>query len=549
MTGFSPPAICLTNLLEPASTNHFETAESVYKAVTAILDNVPQADAILLPPGCNTPVKDSKIEFLLSHTTPDHPQTFKDFLQAWIGFYSLNGEGFIHKVQSFGQKAGTLNLPAELHVLNPQYMKEDVDKATDKLIGWNYKQEYFTKEEIIHTKNFNPYNKWRGLSPLKPITDEIQIEQASLIFNLSFFKNDASPGMILSTEKTLTEEQRKRIKEFFEKRHQGSRNAFLPAILESGLKAEKLQSTHKDMEFVEQQNMMFGKILGIWRVPEGMFNNVASLNYSTFMGQMRVFWIYTLIPYLNKFSDMMNLHIIQPYNQNLNFDFDLMNVPAFQEELYTKKDMIETLWKIGMTNNEINDRLELGFPKTTQAWKDEAWVMWNTTTAQNAIDNPRISETVNTPGGPGEIETPGATPAPKKPPTPGAQPDGTPPKKKGISDKTFRRQLILKGFNDKADQVEAKMKSKMRRYFYEIGKEALHTPKEALVKGIVHINWKLADEKLPEVYEAADLGSDTARLGPGQTRRRRRQRCQRRCGDDWISVFAFRQCRQYHQHQ
>ena len=512
----------------------FETSAAVYKAITAIHDNVPQADPVIYQktadPKKRKPIIDKQLEYLFDHTDPDCKMTFLEFRQKWTGFYSLYGEAFIHQVKSFGQEFGTRNLPAALKILNPQYMKEDVDKATDTLIGWQYKDRYFSVEEIIHTKSFNPYNKWRGLSPLKPITDELQIDLATLTFNLSFFRNDARPGLILSTEKALTKEQRLQVREYWEKRHQGSRNAFLPAILESGLKAEQVMSTHTDMEFTKQKDMMRGEILGIWRVPEGMFNNVASLNYSTFMGQMRVFWIYTIVPLLGKFSEMMDLHIMEPYNDGLEFDFDLTNVPAFKEELFTKFTAAKDLWAIGFTSNEINDALQLGFDGSDKPWRDEAWVPWNMQTATNAIENPRISETVNDPtnapaGDPGDgtvdPNNPGNQQPPKTKPKPGQPaPKKTPPAK-SITTRTFKKQLILKGFLDKHGQIEGKIKAKMESYFKLQREIAMKTPPEMLMAGQTIIDWTKANEKLrktmsPLLWEAIQHGISLGKRAAGE---------------------------------
>lgn len=474
-------------------TNPYETISTVYKSIKAICDNVPQADPAFFNEATGAEAADPKLMALLKKPNPR--QNFVDFFQEWSGFYELHGETFILKTQSFGQAVGISGLPSQLDNLNPGKMVEIVDKPTDTLLGWRYHDgRQFTPQEILHTKDFNPYNKWRGLSPCKPIWDELQIDQATVDFNLAFFKNDGTPGFALSTDQGLTEDQRKRIEEWWEKRHKGTRNAFKMAVFEKGLKPMTITPSHKEMDFVSQKDLMRKEIMGIWRVPESLFNMTATVNYATFMGQMRVFWIYTLIPILNKFSSSITMDLVTPRMPGLVFDFDLMNVVAFQEQLGDKADVAEKLWKIGFTADELNDKLALGF-KGSKPWRATGWVGWATIPAQDALDNPRVSQTVNDPTGippidaPGEPGTPGAS---KKPKTPAPAPS----KSVDTANKAMRRTLLVKNFNRRQTHVEKLFESKMSRFFNELRVEALKTPPEMIEKGIVNINWHKADATL-----------------------------------------------------
>jgi HK97 family phage portal protein len=484
----------------------YETIATVYKCVKAICDNVPQAELGIYNKSKKEKTDDQKLRAMLEHPNPD--QTFHDFVQEWAGFYALNGEGFIHMTKSIGQVAGTgYGLPAELRNLNPQYMKEIVDWGTNKLVGWKYSipnqggQQTFTVDEILHTKDFNPYNQFRGTSPLKPIMDELEIDQATLIFNKAFFKNDATPGFALSTEQNLTEEQRNRIQEHWDKKNKGARKAFSTTVLEKGLKPITINPTHKEMDFVSQKALMREEIMGIWRAPKALFNITDSLNYATFMGQMRIFWIYCLIPIMAKFEASINGKIVDQYNSGLIFGFDLSNVPAFVEEMYQKSGAAEQYWKLGFTASEINEKLQLGF-KDDSEWRKHGWVPWNMVTAEEAMTHPRIQETIN-------VADPNADP---KPPAADQQSQDKPkPKKYTIPELT-----LIKNFLRGQGSHEARLESKMSRYFNEIRVQALRTPINKLREGIVDIDWHKENEKIkkvmtPVLYQAIEHGVQIAR--------------------------------------
>lgn len=486
----------------------YETIATVYKCVKAICDNVPQAELGIFNKTKKEKTEDPKLRALLEHPNPD--QNFHDFVQEWAGFYALNGEGFIRMSKSIGQVAGTgYGLPAELRNLNPQYMKEIIDWGTNTLTGWKYSipnaggQVTFTKDEILHTKDFNPYNQFRGTSPLKPIMDELEIDQATLIFNKAFFKNDATPGFILSTEQNLTEEQRNRIEEHWQKVNKAAKNAFKMRVLEKGLKPTTVNPTHKDMDFVSQKALMREEIMGIWRAPKALFNITDSLNYATFMGQMRIFWIYCLIPIMAKFEASINGKIVDPYNAGLLFGFDLSNVPAFVEEMYQKSGAAEQYWKLGFTASEINEKLQLGF-KDDSEWRKHGWVPWNMVTAEEAMLHPRIQETINDQG---------ATPTSADASKPGAAkpPDAPKPKKQTIAELT-----LIKNFLRGQGSLEARLESKMSRYFNEIRVQALRTPIHKLRMAIVDIDWHKENEKIkavmtPVLHQAIEHGVQIAR--------------------------------------
>jgi HK97 family phage portal protein len=205
-----PMELLFKQVLQP-----YANIPSVYKPVKAICDNVPQAELKIFNLN-EEEVTDERLSMLIKR--PNTKQSFNDFLQEWTGNYSLYGEGFIKKIIGVAQMAGIANLPANLKNLDPTKVKEIVDQATQELVGWRYGTMEIKLEEVLHTKDFNPYNLYRGLSPLKPIQDELIMDEATVRFNNAFFKNNASLGLILGTDQALTKEQRDALRAVIEAR-------------------------------------------------------------------------------------------------------------------------------------------------------------------------------------------------------------------------------------------------------------------------------------------------------------------------------------------
>lgn len=341
--------------------NPYGQISSVYKAIKAIADNVPQADIAFYDKKTNKEVFPDELISLFN--APNPMMSGKDFLQAIVGFYALYGELMIIKWESMGQRAGTRKLPAELWTFNPSKFQhvESRNNLGQRIIAqWRYDTFTYSPEEIIHMRDFNPSCNFRGQSPLGPIDKIIDIDYQTLLFNKAFFDNDGTPGFVLSTDKALGKEQVDRLRDWWEKRHKGASKAFRMAVLEGGLKPSTIGATHKDMDFIEQKRFTREEILGIWRAPKALFNITEDLNYATFVGQMKMFWIYTLMPILRKVEDGVNKGLVTPYNPNIVMRFDTKNVPAFQEDFKEKVDTATKLFNLGVPLNDINEKLNLG---------------------------------------------------------------------------------------------------------------------------------------------------------------------------------------------
>lgn len=469
----------------------YEQIPTIFKAVKAISDNVPQAELIFKDWDSEEEVYPKDLMNLFSNPNPLMDGT--TFLQYVVGFYALCGECFIVKTPSLGQVVGTgRKLPAELWTFNPSKFEAIQDKKTGVLTGWRYGQTVFDVENVIHMKDFNPYSEVRGLDPTKPIQQIIEIDWMSLVYNKAFFENNATIGFMLSTEQELSDVQRTRLKEWLEKKHTGASNAFKTAILESGLKPEQISSTHKDMDFLEQKRFAREEMLGIWRVPKALFNITEDLNYATFVGQMKIFWLYTLNPILKKIADGLNRGLVVPTEPKIYCEFDTSNVPAFQEDFKEKVAVAKDLFAMGFTGNEINEKLQLGFEE--KEWRDHWWVPLSQVPAEVAA----------------ELAVQPAEPLP--------QPPAVDPDKGAKAPEDLHSELVWKNFVTKEIGVETRLRGAVKNHFFQLRKKALQEVYKAqtLTNVAGQMNWTneellLLKKTSPYLYQGIKSGAEFAK--------------------------------------
>ncbi len=162
--------------------------------------------------------------------------------------------------------------PAEIWILDPTRVKVVKNQETF-ISGYAYQNEKgqnvpLEVSEVIHFKRFNPFNRYRGMGTVQAAALAIDIDTYSAQWNRNFFYNSALPSAVLETEGTLTEEQFNRIRARWESQYKGVDNAHKFAILEGGLKFNRVGMTQKEMDFLEQRRFSRDEILGIFRVPK-----------------------------------------------------------------------------------------------------------------------------------------------------------------------------------------------------------------------------------------------------------------------------------------
>lgn len=367
-------------------TKPYAQVPSVYKAVKALCDNVPQAELIVRNYETQEETDSPAArEIMALLEKPNAEQSQNDFIQEVTGLYALYSEVIIVMRTSIGQMIGSRMLPAEIEAYNPK----DVQKVRDnsgKITGYRIDKETYTPDQVIHIRDFNPYDKYCAVAPTEPLKNIIAIDWLTEIYNKAFFENNAAPPYALTTEQKLTEVQRNHIQQWLKEEHSGAKNAHKTPVLEGGLKPAQFGASHKDMDFLEQKRYSREEILGNWRTPKALFNITDDLNYATFQGQMKVFWMYGIMPILRKIEGNLNRKLITPLYPNLYIEFDTRNVPAFKEDMKDLAVTAETLSRIGFTRNEINEKLDLGFDD--KPWGEYWWIPFSQMPAGESNDNP-----------------------------------------------------------------------------------------------------------------------------------------------------------------
>lgn len=211
----------------------------------------------------------------------------------------------------------------------------------------------FEASEIIHVMAENDESIFRGVSKLKPALRLIELYYYMINFQRQFFKNNALPGFVLTTDNILSKRVKERLLEAWRSTYttifDGARN---PAILDGGLKIDRFSTVNfEQLDFegsVERIQQDMSKALGVPYVL------LKSGNNANIDANQKLFYLHTILPILNQFTSAFTHY----FNNNIVIRPDRLSVPALQPDNKTQATYYSTLVNTGIiTPNEAREGL------------------------------------------------------------------------------------------------------------------------------------------------------------------------------------------------
>jgi len=295
--------------------------------------------------------------------------TYANINDGW-GFYVykelsyrlISGNSYTQGI-SLGGKIDA-NSIKELHILRPDKMKI-IKNNDDILLGYSYHKnpnkepiifevDPITGEsEIMQVKLFHPLDDFYGLAPTEPASYDIDSSNEATKWNFNIMQNEGRPGMVITVDGQLTEEQYERLKEQLNSMYEGSKNAGRSLILDGmSVDAKPYNWSPKEMDWLESNREMSRRICIAYGVPPLLINIPGDSTYNNYKEARTAFWEDTVIPDLNLYKSELNNWL---FRNDVNFaNYDLSKIPAFSEKQ-------EQLWERAEKSTflTINEKREM----------------------------------------------------------------------------------------------------------------------------------------------------------------------------------------------
>ncbi len=226
---------------------------------------------------------------------------------------------------------------------------------------YRYDKKTYLPTEIIHIKENSIKSIYRGDSRILSSLITINTLYSMLSYQSNFFKNNAIPGIVISTENTINNKMKNRIIRNWMQQYNPTVGGKRPLLLDGGFKLDSLGHTDfRELDFANSIELHENKILKALGVPPLLLNSGNNANITP---NLRLFYIQSVIPLVDKVCAALEFY----------FGYDLKpdkaNTIALRPELKEEAEFYTSMTNAGiMTRNEAREAIRL--PKSSDPTAD-----------------------------------------------------------------------------------------------------------------------------------------------------------------------------------
>ena len=207
-------------------------------------------------------------------------------------------------------------------------------------------------DDVLHFKLITQ-DGIKGLSPITQCANAINWGMNVEEFGRKFFDNGAQLSGILETDRTLSTEAIDRLKYSFNNIYRGVKNSNKTAILEEGLSWKPVSISAEQAQFLASRQFSVEEVARIFNMPPHLLRDLTKSSFNNIEMQSQEFVTYTLMPYLTRIEQQMNLKLFR--KNELGKRFVEFNVNGLlRGNIKDRSDYYRTMLNIGaMSVNEI----------------------------------------------------------------------------------------------------------------------------------------------------------------------------------------------------
>lgn len=217
--------------------------------------------------GVRTVAREHPLYYVL-HDSPNFDQTAVDFWEFMCVGLELHGNAYA-EIATRGDGGVYSLTPVRPDIVGVRRLAN-----SDLEYKWTAdgKEKTLGQKQVLHIRGF-------GGSPLGGAST---LSVCSAAFNAAIstnraasrmFKNGVMPSGVLSTDKTLTADQRKLAEELLQEKFVGAHNAGRPMLLDNAVKWEQLTISPEDAQMLESRKFGIEEICRIFGVPPHMIGH------------------------------------------------------------------------------------------------------------------------------------------------------------------------------------------------------------------------------------------------------------------------------------
>ena len=314
-TSLSNPAAWLTGLFGTSKTgvqvseDNALTFSAVYAAVRIISETIASIPLNVYQYDGETRVKADghPIQHLLAKA-PNAVSSSFTFREAMAANLVLHGNAYA-KIE-----LNAAGRPTSLIPLNPMLVEVKVLDG-EKVYIFNDKETYLDYE-VLHFVGLS-FNGLTGKSPIQVAREAVAIGLAAQEYGARFYSNGANTGGIITAPGRLSIEAIKRLKESWNRANAGLNNSHGTAILEEGMKYEKIGLDPEAAQFLQSRKFQVNEIARIFRIPPSYLADLENSSTRANVEQQAIQFVRDCItPYVRRMEVELNRKLFREDEAN-----------------------------------------------------------------------------------------------------------------------------------------------------------------------------------------------------------------------------------------
>ena len=277
---------------------------------------------------------------------PNNYQSKITFLEKVMMDLLTKGNSYVRIERNRGA------IPTALLPLNA----DDVNiKFIDGVLFYETASNIYDASDILHFKTITK-DGIIGLSPIDQCKNSIGWGMAVEEFGNTFFKNGAKLSGVLQTDRALSETAIGRLKNSFNNVYAQLTGSNSTVVLEEGLTFKPISISAEQAQFLASRTFSIEEVARIFNIPPHMLKDLSKSSFNNIEMQSQEFVTYTLMPYLTRIEQEMNLKLFR--TNEIGKTFVQFNVNGLlRGNTKDRSEFYRTMLNIGaMSINEIRNK-------------------------------------------------------------------------------------------------------------------------------------------------------------------------------------------------
>lgn len=210
-------------------------------------------------------------------------------------------------------------------------------------------------KDVFHLRGFGDGPV--GYSVIEYAAQSIGWAQATEIFGASYFGEGMNPTMLVETDKALSPQAMKALKAELNQLYKGPRGD-RTAILDAGMKANKLTSTPDDGQFIETRQHQVEEICRWFGVPPHKVMHLLHATFSNIEHQSIEVVVDSVTPWVRLLEEEADYKLFGPNNRQ-NYYTKMMLQALMRGDSASRIVFYKGMLEMGMTMNQILAREDM----------------------------------------------------------------------------------------------------------------------------------------------------------------------------------------------